>query len=90
MEINILEEKKDFIKFELKGEDHTLCNALKNALWKNEDVEYATYDVKHPLIGIPTIIVKTKKGNPKDAVLKAISDLKKQNAKVSEGIKGLK
>ncbi len=88
MEINILEERKDFIKFEVIGEEHTLCNALKNELWKDKDVEYATYRVAHPLKGVPTMMVKAK--DPRASLIKAAGNLKKKNKKFLEELKKLK
>jgi len=90
MELNILEDKKNILRFELKGEGHTLCNALKNELIKNKDVEYATYNIEHPLIGIPEMVIKTKVKTPRDAVKKAIEDLSKANKAFAEEFKKLK
>ena len=90
MELKILEDKKNILRFELKGEGHTLCNALKHELIADSNVEYATYNIAHPLIGIPEIIVKTKKGSPKDAIAKAISRLKKKNKEFQEAFNKLK
>ncbi len=79
MEIKIIEDKKDRITFELHGEGHTLCNALKNELITDKNVEFATYNIAHPLIGIPEMIVKTKSGSPRDALKSAVDRLKKRN-----------
>ncbi len=79
MELNIINETKSEFVFEIKGEGHTLCNALKNELKDDADVDYATYKIAHPLIGIPRFIIKTKKGSPRKAILKAIERLKQKN-----------
>lgn len=79
MEIKVLEETKNRIVFEIPGESHTLCNALKRELWKNEDVRIATYSIKHPLIGTPKMIVETGPGtNPRKALVKAAEALKEK------------
>ena len=65
MEIVILEQTKNRLRIEVIGEDHTLCNALRKELWEDKDVEVAGYNMKHPLISEPEIIVETKSGNPK-------------------------
>ena len=57
MEINIQEESKGKLEIEIIGEDHTLCNVLRNELW-NQDVEISAYNVEHPLISNPTVIVQ--------------------------------
>ncbi|GAG48509.1 unnamed protein product, partial [marine sediment metagenome] len=38
MEINIIEEKKDKISFEIKGQGNTFCNILKDELWNDKHV----------------------------------------------------
>ncbi|MBW2988158.1 DNA-directed RNA polymerase subunit L [Candidatus Woesearchaeota archaeon] len=90
MELKILEDKKKLLRFEIKGEGHTLCNALKNELIKDSNVEYATYNIAHPLIGIPEMIVKTKQGTPRDAIIKAIERLRKRNKSFISAFKNIK
>lgn len=81
MEINIIEEDKKKMIFELKGENHTLSNLLEKELWKDEDVKAAGYNVEHPLIGNPKMVVETNgKKTAREAVEDAIKRLKKQNA----------
>lgn len=77
MELNILEESGKRMVFEIKGETHSFCNTLKEALWKIKGVEVATYKVEHPLIGIPKFLIETKGIEPREALKKAVSDLKK-------------
>jgi DNA-directed RNA polymerase subunit L len=59
MEINVLEEKAKRLVFELKGEDHTLCNALREELWNDKSVTVAAYNINHPLVGVPKFIIET-------------------------------
>ena len=58
MEINILEDKKKRLVFELKGEKHTICNALREELWNDKSVTISAYNISHPLIGIPKFIIE--------------------------------
>lgn len=60
MEVRVLKEDKKGIEFELIGEGHTFCNALREALNQNKNVEYATYKIEHPLLSNPTVYVRTK------------------------------
>ena len=53
MEITILEEGKNRIIFQLKGETHTFCNIIKQELLNVKGVTIATYKIDHPLIGVP-------------------------------------
>ena len=80
MELNILEEKKSRMVFELMGEDHTFCNALTSELWSTKSVKTAAYNIEHPLVGIPKIIVETDSNtSPKKALKSAVSSLEKKN-----------
>ncbi len=56
----MLKESKNELEFELVGEDHAFCNALRRALNDNEDVLVATYKVTHPLLSSPRMLIKTK------------------------------
>lgn len=90
MEIKVLESAKKRLVFELKGADHTICNVLKTELWKDKDIDVATYSIEHPLIGIPRIIVETKSGDPKKAIMKAIQNLESQNKEFLTKFKRIK
>ena len=90
MEIRVLEKTKDKLIIEVVGEDHTLCNALRKELWEDKTIEVAGYNMKHPLISEPEIIVETKGGDPVKALLKAVDGLKKRNKDILVEIKNLK
>ena len=79
MEINVIEETKKKMIFEIKGEGHTLANFLEKELWNDKKVTAAGYHVKHPLIGIPRMIVETSGIAPRTALNNAIKRLKKKN-----------
>lgn len=78
MEFIITEEKDNHLVFELKGETHTFCNALKHELQTAKGVTLATYRIDHPLVGIPTFTIETKGVDPKKALKEALSNLKKK------------
>ncbi len=76
----MLRERIDEIEFEIKGEDHTLCNPLRKVLNQNEKVEFATYRIEHPLLSNPVFYVKikTNKKEPKlSSIVKKKEDLEK-------------
>ncbi len=87
MEMNVLEDKKKRMVFELKGEGHTLCNALREELWNDKDVTVAAYNIDHPLIGVPRFIIETSDKEPKQALKDAISRLKKKNSELLKELK---
>lgn len=80
MDIKIIENTKNRLVFEIPGANHTLCNSLKTELLTDKDVEIATYAIRHPLIGIPKMIIETKGATtPKKVLDKAVSSLKDKN-----------
>jgi len=78
MEFTALEESERKIIFQLKGETHTFCNALKHELVNVKGVTLATYKIDHPLVGIPTFLVETKDVEPRKALKDALKTLKKK------------
>jgi DNA-directed RNA polymerase subunit L len=78
MELNVLESKKHRIVFELRGVDHTFCNALKQELWNDESIKVAAYNINHPLVGVPKFIVEST-NDAKAALLEASARLQKRN-----------
>src|SRR3989338_9638141 len=85
MKINVLEEKKNKIVFEVDGVGHTFINALKNEMWNDEHIKIATYSIRHPIISKPKMIIETD-GNesPKAAITNAINRLKKDTERSEE------
>lgn len=79
MEINIIEEKKNKLVFELEGGSHTVCNALRAELLNDNKVKVATYSIRHPLVGKPKFIIETDDVEPKKALISAADRLKKHN-----------
>jgi DNA-directed RNA polymerase subunit L len=78
MEIKVLEESKNKILFQLKDEDHTFCNLLRQSLVSNDAVKLATYKIDHPLVGIPQFIVETKDKDPKKVLMEAAKEIQKE------------
>ena len=78
MEFNIIEESKNKLIFELKGETHTFCNALRRELEETKGVEVSVYDIDHPLVGVPKFQVETKGVEPRKALKTALKSLKKK------------
>lgn len=77
MEIKTIEHTKSRFSFEIIGEGHSLCNALKKELWKNSHIKAAGYNIKHPLVGIPRMTVETDgKKTPEDVLKDSSKALK--------------
>ncbi|MDP7116246.1 MAG: DNA-directed RNA polymerase subunit L [Candidatus Woesearchaeota archaeon] len=83
MELNVLLEKKNKLIVQIKGGDNTICNALRQELWNDSHVKNAGYTIRHPLVGIPRLIVETGQGSdPKKALLAAAQRIKKTNEQI--------
>lgn len=90
MEVTILEEKKNKLVFELKGEGHTLSNAIRKELWNDEHVKGAAYAIEHPLIEVPKFILETDGADPRKTVTSAAKRLQKTVEKIKTEAKELK
>lgn len=78
--IKIIKSTANEIEFEIEDESHGVCNALRHILMQDDDVEYAVYNIDHPLTGKPIMTIKTNGANPKDALKKAAEQLKTESA----------
>ena len=87
MQINVLEEKKSKLIFEIDGMGHTFLNLLKTELWNDEHVKIATYAIRHPIISKPKFTLETD-GNegPREALTSAVTRLKKTSEKIRKDI----
>ena len=90
MEVSIIEEKKNKIVFEIKGEGHTLSNALRKELYADEHVKAAAYAVEHPLIEVPRFILETDGADPRKTLIAAAKRIAKDSEKVKSEAKELK
>lgn len=77
MEIRVKKHEGKELEFEVLGESETLLNPLKQRLLADEDVEVAEYIVEHPLLSVPTVYIRTAKGDPQKALFKAAKALHK-------------
>ena len=89
MEFTVLEESKNELVFQLKGETHTFCNILKEELYHVKGVKLATYKIDHPLIGLPTFKVETEGVEPRKAIKEALKNLRKKAEDFKKEVKGL-
>lgn len=75
--IEIIEDKTLELEFIVHGESHGVCNALRHILMQDSDVEYAVYNIDHPLTGEPNMTIKTKRGKrPRKVLKKQLANLK--------------
>ena len=84
MELKVIKQEKDKLILQLKGEDHTLANALKTELLNDKDITIVGYSVDHPNIGTPRLVIEGKE--PKKALQEAIKRLKKEAEKIKKSL----
>lgn len=89
MEFTVHKETKDSMTFQLKGETHTFCNALKNEILLVKGVTLASYRIDHPLIGVPEFVIETKGVEPRKALKDALKNLKKKAEEFKKEIPSL-
>ena len=78
MNITILEEKGNEIKFKFEDDDiHTIPNLIIKELLKNSSVEFAGYNVPNPLKKEAIVTVKTKKKDPKKVIIESVEKVLK-------------
>lgn len=90
MELKIIDSDKQHLKFEIEGVGHTFCNIVSKELWNDANVDFAGYNLEHPLVAEPKIILETKKGSPQKALKDAIERLKSKNKEFLSEIKKIK
>ena len=80
MKINVLKKSENELKIELEGGTHGLCNLLQKRLLEDKTVDFAGYDVPHPLASNPVIYVKMKgTAKPEEALIRAVEKVKDAN-----------
>ena len=89
MELLVIKEEKNILELEIKGEDHTLANLLRNELWNLDGVELASYNIKHPIVSSPILSLNVNKTKPKKALEEAINNIKSKTKEFRSLLKKL-
>ena len=80
MKINIIKKSDNELKIELEGGTHGICNLLQKRLLEDKTVEFAGYDVPHPLASSPVIYVRMKgTAKPEEALIRAVEKVRETN-----------
>ena len=77
MEVKIVTNEKNILELELVGADQSLAQLIAMKLNEENDVDFASYKVDHPILSHPVLYVRTKKGDPSKLVLSVVASLKK-------------
>ncbi len=60
MNVKVLKRSKGLLKVEMEGEGHTFGHLLQEALLEDKNVDWAGYDLPHPLFAKPIVTVRMK------------------------------
>ncbi|MBS3772722.1 MAG: DNA-directed RNA polymerase subunit L [Candidatus Thermoplasmatota archaeon] len=85
MEVKVIEETDDEFVFEVIAEK-TILNPLKERLLEHEQVDYAGWNVAHPMLANPRFTLRVHEGSPRDIVVAAIRELQDDIASLKEQI----
>jgi DNA-directed RNA polymerase subunit L len=80
MKVKVLKRQDNELKIEIEGSSHGLCNLLAKRLLEDSRVDFAGYDLPHPLAASPVIYIKMKgTGKPEDALIEAVAKIREAN-----------
>ncbi|TMI27324.1 hypothetical protein E6H36_03160 [Candidatus Bathyarchaeota archaeon] len=72
MNVKVLKKSKGFLKVEVDGEGHSFGHLMQDALLEDKTVDWAGYDLPHPLFLQPTITIRMKgEAQPEKALERA-------------------
>lgn len=88
MKVKILNESPNKLEIEIADEDHTLGNLLRSRLLKDKKVKHAGYQIVHPLTGGIKLLIQTEGSTkPRDALLKALSEIEDETKEFQQEFK---
>lgn len=83
--LKLHKKEKNELQIELIGEGSTICIMLQNTLFNDNTVEFAGYNIAHPLIANPILYVRTKgRRRPENALIEAARVLSKEMKKIQK------
>ncbi|MGD0450619.1 MAG: DNA-directed RNA polymerase subunit L [Candidatus Bathyarchaeia archaeon] len=80
MKVKVITKSDNELKIEIEGGTHGICNLLAKRLLEDKTVEFAGYDVPHPLASNPIIYVRMKgAAKPESALIRAVQKVREAN-----------
>ncbi len=80
MKVKVLKKADNELKIEIEGSSHGLCNLIQKRLLDDKTVDFAGYDVPHPLASSPIIYLRMKgKAKPEEALINAVEKVREAN-----------
>jgi DNA-directed RNA polymerase subunit L len=86
LKIEIKRTKPNEAEIEVYGETYTLLVPLAQSLLSLDNVEFAGFDVPHPLEDKGVLYVRVKDGDPISAVFEAINNLKSEYSELKSSL----
>jgi DNA-directed RNA polymerase subunit L len=85
LQLKVLEKTDSELKIEVEGEGRTFCNLLESVLLEDGKVEFASYNMPHPLISNTVVTIRTGKGKkPEEALKEACEKILQRGKELSE------
>jgi DNA-directed RNA polymerase subunit L len=80
LKVKVLSKSEKELKIEIEGGSHGICNLIAKRLLEDKTVEFAGYDVPHPLASSPIIYLRMKGTvKPETALIKAVEKVREAN-----------
>lgn len=85
MKVKVITKSDKELKIEIEGGTHGICNLLAKRLLEDKTVEFAGYDIPHPLASNPIIYIRMKgTAKPEAALIRAVEKVREANDAFSE------
>ncbi|MGB9631175.1 MAG: RpoL/Rpb11 RNA polymerase subunit family protein [Candidatus Methanodesulfokora sp.] len=87
MELKVEKREKNLLSVRVYGETYTLLDPLTDVLLRMDGVEFAGYDVPHPLKEEGVLTVRTKDGvSPDKVIIEALNRLKEEFGRIKPDV----
>ncbi len=90
MKIHVINKDENYLEFEIEGEDSTFPNALRDVLLRDDEVEFVSCTVEHPILSRPKVVLRTKGKKPLTALKEAVKKLGRAAGEVRASMKKTK
>ena len=88
LKIGVVKSEQNYLEIVVQGETHTLFAPLVEYLLKHPDVEFAMYDVDHPLTNNVKFRLRTRSRRPIEVLSEVISKIVSDIDEVGRGLLG--
>ncbi|WXG45637.1 MAG: DNA-directed RNA polymerase subunit L [Candidatus Atabeyarchaeum deiterrae] len=75
MKVSVISLSDSELKILVEGEGNTLLNALRDLLFDDEKVVFASYTIEHPMRSVPRLTLRTKDKSAISTLIEASAKL---------------